>query len=46
METSNTERIGTVAVLERLCTQGNEQACQTLSTMCAEGTEAACRSVR
>jgi hypothetical protein len=46
MTRSNTDERGTVAVLERLCSRGNEQACQTLSTMCEEGTDTACRSVR
>ena len=45
MEDSNTDKRGTVAVLERLCSRGNEQACRTLSTMCERGTETACRSV-
>jgi len=46
MTRSTTDERGTVAVLERLCSRGNEQACQTLSTMCEEGTDTACRSVR
>ncbi|MFQ3284353.1 hypothetical protein [Natronomonas sp.] len=45
MQESDTDKRGTVAVLERLCSQGNKQACQTLSTMCEDGTETACRSV-
>jgi len=46
MGRANTDERGTVAVLERLCSRGNEQACRTLSTMCEGGTETACRSVR
>ena len=45
MEDSKSDKRGTVAVLERLCSRGNEQACRTLSTMCERGTETACRSV-
>jgi hypothetical protein len=36
---------GRVVMAERLCTDGNEQACKLLRQMCETGQEEACRAV-
>jgi hypothetical protein len=44
VETESTGK-GAVVTAERLCADGNEQACEMLRRMCEEGENAACRAV-
>lgn len=37
------QKRGTVVVAERLCVNGNEQACNLLQSMCEDGYDTACR---
>lgn len=42
---TNPDSKGTVVTAERLCAEGNEQACQMLRRLCEQGEDGACRSV-
>lgn len=41
----DTAPAATVALVRRLCANGNEQACETLERLCESGTDAACKAI-